>query len=87
VRLGPQGVEGEAAHGVLLPQQQIGQADGDRRGVDDHRHGELGTAERELQEAGKFDFKIESRSKGEDFNALLAIWRKVSARVGKARSG
>jgi len=47
----------------------------------------LGTAERELREAGKFDFKIESRSKDKDFNALLAIWRKVSARVRKARNG
>jgi guanylate kinase len=44
----------------------------------------LGTAERELQEAGKFDFEIGSRSKNKDFNALLVIWRKVSARVKRA---
>jgi guanylate kinase len=44
----------------------------------------LGTAEGELREVGKFDFKIESRSKDKDFNALLAIWRKVSVRVERA---
>lgn len=44
----------------------------------------LGTAERELLEVGKFDFKITSRSKDKDFNALLAIWRKVAARVERA---
>jgi len=44
----------------------------------------LGTAERELQEAEKFDFKITSRSKDKDFNALKVIWRKVSARVKRA---
>jgi guanylate kinase len=46
----------------------------------------LGTAERELQEAGKFDFRIKSRSKNQDFNALKAIWRKVTARVRRARA-
>ena len=46
----------------------------------------LGTAERELQEAGKFDFKLRSRSKEQDFKALLAIWRKVAARVRIAKS-
>jgi guanylate kinase len=44
----------------------------------------LGTAERELLEVGKFDFKITSRSKDKDFNALLAIWRKAAARVERA---
>jgi guanylate kinase len=44
----------------------------------------LGTAERELLEAEKFDFKIESSSKDQDFNALLAIWREVSERVRQA---
>jgi guanylate kinase len=47
----------------------------------------LGTAERELQEAGKFDFKIESSSKQEDFNALREIWSKVAARVRLATAG
>ena len=46
----------------------------------------LGTAERELLEAEKFDFKIESSSKDQDFNALVAIWRQVSARVRQASS-
>jgi len=44
----------------------------------------LGTAERELLEAEKFDFKIESSSKDEDFKALTAIWRQVSERVRQA---
>ena len=44
----------------------------------------MGTAERELKEAAKFDFKLKSRSKEQDFKALLAIWRKVSARVRRA---
>lgn len=46
----------------------------------------LGTAERELQEAGKFDFRIKSRSKEQDFKALQAIWRKVVARVRRSRA-
>jgi len=41
----------------------------------------LGTAECELQEAGKLDFTIESSTKEQDFKALLEIWRKESARV------
>jgi len=47
----------------------------------------LGTAERELQEAGKFDFRIESSSKEADFNALQAIWIEVAARVRQATAG
>lgn len=47
----------------------------------DHR---LETAERELLEAEKFDFRIESRSRDDDFRALLAIWEKVRDRL---RSG
>ena len=47
----------------------------------------LGTAERELQEAGKFDFIIRSRSKDQDFKALKSIWHKVTARVRRARAG
>lgn len=35
--------------------------------------GRMRTAERELREAGKFDFQIESRTRDEDFAALLAI--------------
>jgi guanylate kinase len=46
----------------------------------------LGTAERELQQAGKFDFKIESSSKEKDFNALRTIWLKVAARVRRAKA-
>jgi len=33
----------------------------------------MATAEAELREAGKFNFTIESRTRDEDFNALLAI--------------
>jgi guanylate kinase len=44
----------------------------------------LRTAELELLEAGKFDFRIASHSKERDFKALLAIWRKVAARVRQA---
>ncbi len=47
----------------------------------------MGTAERELKEADKFDFKLKSRSKEQDFKALLAIWRKVSVRVRRAMAG
>ena len=39
------------------------------------------TAERELKEIGKFDFVVESRDREGDFQALLAIWRQVQARV------
>ena len=41
------------------------------------------TAERELKEIGKFDFVVDSRDRETDFQALLAIWRQVQARVGK----
>lgn len=44
----------------------------------------LGTAERELQEIGKFDFVIESRSRDDDFKALQAICRTVQKRVRDA---
>jgi guanylate kinase len=44
----------------------------------------LGTAERELREIDRFDFVIESTTRDRDFKALLAIWRKVQARVRKA---
>ncbi len=40
------------------------------------------TAERELKEIGKFDFVVESHDREGDFQALLAIWRQVQARVG-----
>ena len=39
------------------------------------------TAERELKEIGRFDFVVESRDRETDFQALLAIWRQVQARV------
>jgi guanylate kinase len=41
----------------------------------------LQTAERELQEGHRFDFRIESRSRDEDFQELLAIWKKVQRRL------
>ncbi|HRE07491.1 MAG TPA: guanylate kinase [Opitutaceae bacterium] len=41
----------------------------------------LQTAERELAEAPRFDFRIASRGKDEDFDALVAVWRVVQKRV------
>jgi guanylate kinase len=46
----------------------------------------LKTAERELREAGKFDYKIVSRSKEDDFQALLKIWKQARKRTQKAQS-
>ena len=39
------------------------------------------TAERELLEIGKFDFVVDSSDREDDFEELLAIWRKVQARA------
>ncbi|HRE80732.1 MAG TPA: AAA family ATPase [Opitutaceae bacterium] len=41
----------------------------------------LKTAERELLEAEKFDYRIRSQSRDEDFRALLDVWRAVQARI------
>ncbi len=41
----------------------------------------LATAEAELRQAPKFDFRIESRTREEDFAALLAIVRQARARL------
>jgi guanylate kinase len=41
----------------------------------------LQTAERELAEAPRFDFRIASRGRDEDFDALVAVWRVVQNRV------
>ncbi len=46
--------------------------------------GRMKTAERELREAGKFDFTIDSRTRDEDFAALLAILEKARARAAGA---
>jgi guanylate kinase len=46
--------------------------------------GRMKTAERELREAGKFDFTIDSRTRDEDFAALLAILEKARARAAQA---
>lgn len=43
--------------------------------------GRMKTAERELREAHKFDFIIESRTRDEDFAALLRILAKAKART------
>lgn len=43
--------------------------------------GRMRTAERELREAAKFDFLIESRTRDEDFAALLEILKKARARA------
>ena len=47
--------------------------------------GRMRTAERELREASKFDFTIESRTRDEDFAALLNIVKKARARVAAAQ--
>ncbi|MBL9207085.1 MAG: guanylate kinase [Opitutaceae bacterium] len=41
----------------------------------------LQTAERELAEAPSFDFRIASRGRDDDFNALLEVWRTLQRRV------
>ncbi len=41
----------------------------------------LQTAERELQEGHRFDFRIESRSREEDFQELINVWKSVQARL------
>ena len=46
--------------------------------------GRMRTAERELREASKFDFLIESRTRDEDFAALLEILKKARARSASA---
>lgn len=46
--------------------------------------GRIKTAERELREAHKFDFTIDSRTRDEDFATLLAILEKARARASKA---
>jgi guanylate kinase len=46
--------------------------------------GRMRTAERELREASKFDFTIESRTRDEDFAALLEIVAKARARAAAA---
>ena len=43
--------------------------------------GRMKTAERELREAAKFDFLIESRTRDEDFAALLAILKQARERA------
>lgn len=46
--------------------------------------GRMKTAERELREAHKFDFIIESRTRDEDFAELLAILEKARERAASA---
>jgi len=45
--------------------------------------GRMKTAERELREAHKFDFIIDSRTRDEDFAALLEILEKARARAAR----
>jgi len=51
------------------------------RGKDDEAEiaRRMATAEAELREAGKFDYVIESRTRDDDFAALLAILKKIRA--------
>ena len=49
---------------------------------DDEIARRMATAEAELREAPKFDFRIESRSRDEDFAALLEIVGQARARAG-----
>ncbi len=46
--------------------------------------GRMKTAERELRETHKFDFTIDSRTRDEDFAALLAILKKARDRAAQA---
>ena len=57
------------------------------RGKDDEAEiaRRMATAEAELREAPKFDFVIPSRTRDEDFAALLAILEKVRARGAAGR--
>lgn len=48
---------------------------------EDEIAGRMKTAERELREAHKFDFCIESRTRDEDFATLLAILEKARAKT------
>jgi guanylate kinase len=56
------------------------------RAADDEAEiaGRMKTAERELKEAHKFDFVIDSRTRDEDFAALLAILKKARDRSAGA---
>lgn len=47
--------------------------------------GRMRTAERELREAHKFDFRIESRTRDEDFAALLDILKQARERAARAQ--
>jgi guanylate kinase len=51
---------------------------------EDEIAGRMKTAERELREADKFDFQIESRTREEDFAALRAIVEKARLRAASA---
>lgn len=53
---------------------------------DDEIARRLATAEAELREAPKFDERIESRTRDEDFAALLAIVARARAAMGSGRS-
>ena len=55
-----------------------------RRGKDDEAEvaRRMATADKELLEASKFDYLIESRTRDEDFAALLAILDKARGRAG-----
>jgi guanylate kinase len=46
--------------------------------------GRMKTAERELREASKFDYLIESKTRDEDFAALLEILQQARARARRA---
>ena len=54
------------------------------RGQDDETEiaRRMATAEAELREAGKFDYSIVSRTRDEDFAALLAILEQARERSG-----
>jgi guanylate kinase len=57
-----------------------------RRGKDDEAEvaRRMATAETELREAPKFDYVIESRTRDEDFAALLAILEKARKRASSS---
>ncbi len=69
---------------VLDHERLVARMRGRAKDHDDEIARRLATAEAELREAAKFDVTIESRTRDEDFGALLAIVEKARARAATA---
>ena len=67
---------------VVDHERLIARMRGRAKDDEDEIAGRMRTAERELREAAKFDFRIESRTRDEDFAALLKILQAARARAG-----